>query len=102
MRRATVEPGGATATRQRTCVGCRRTSSPAELVRIVTGPDGVLAVGPGPGRGAWLCVDSPTCFDQAIRRRALARGLHRQIQDDEIGPLRATLYGRRTAEGRTR
>jgi predicted RNA-binding protein YlxR (DUF448 family) len=101
-RRAGAERSGGAATRHRTCVGCRRTAAPAELVRIAAGPDGSLYVGPGSGRGAWLCLDAPGCFEAAMRRRALARALRRGIEDDEVAPLRATLYGRRTAEGRPR
>jgi predicted RNA-binding protein YlxR (DUF448 family) len=37
----------------RTCIGCRRTAPPDELVRVVVGADGELLVGQGlPGRGA--------------------------------------------------
>ena len=32
---------------------------------VGAGRDGELAVGPGPGRGAWLCRDSPGCLEQA-------------------------------------
>ena len=91
-----------TTTRRRTCVGCRRTASPEELVRIAAGADGVVAVGPGPGRGAWLCADAPACFDRAVQRRALSRALRRAVRGDELGQLRATLYERRPAEGRPR
>ncbi len=60
----------------RTCVGCRRRSSKAELLRIVGNgaqivpdPRAVL-----PGRGAYLHrqVD---CLDTAERRRAIPRAL---------------------------
>jgi predicted RNA-binding protein YlxR (DUF448 family) len=87
---------------RRTCVGCRRTGSPEALVRITAAPLGTLTVGPGSGRGAWLCVDAPACFEAAVGRRALGRALRRHIEADEVGRLRATLYGRRTAEGRPR
>jgi len=33
---------------------------------------GGLRLGPGPGRGAWLCADI-ACFDAARRRRAFGR-----------------------------
>jgi len=72
------------------------------LVRIARAPDGSLVVGPGPGRGAWLCAGSPGCFEQAVRRRALGRALRRDVDGDEIERLRATLYGRLRAEGTPR
>ncbi|MBV8952359.1 MAG: YlxR family protein [Actinobacteria bacterium] len=100
-------PNGATASGngagpRRTCVGCRRIAPPAALIRLAVAPDGRVAVGPGPGRGAWLCAGSQACFEAAVRRQALSRGLRRRIGADEVDRLRATLYGRRTAEGRPR
>jgi len=77
-------------------------AAPSELVRIARRPDGEVVVGPGPGRGAWLCAGSETCFDLAVRRRALTRNLRTEIRDDEVGRLRATLYGRQRAEGSPR
>ncbi|HEY7137413.1 MAG TPA: YlxR family protein [Acidimicrobiia bacterium] len=83
-------------------MGCRRAAAPSELVRIARRLDGTLVIGPGPGRGAWLCAGSERCFDLAVRRRALARSLRTEIRDDEVGRLRATLYGRPRAEGSPR
>ncbi|HEX6311053.1 MAG TPA: YlxR family protein [Acidimicrobiia bacterium] len=76
----------------RTCVGCRRQAEPARLVRIVRAPDGGLAIGAGPGRGAWLCAGSVECFDRAIRRRALGRALRRPVTEPEAAALRAKLF----------
>jgi predicted RNA-binding protein YlxR (DUF448 family) len=36
-------------------------------------------VGPGPGRGAWLCRDSPGCLEQAERRQVLGRALRAEV-----------------------
>ena len=73
----------------RTCVGCRRTSEPHALIRI-SALD--LRVGRGePGRGAWLCAGSPTCFETAVRKGTLARALRRSVTPDDIAALRATL-----------
>ncbi|MFD4295544.1 YlxR family protein [Rhodococcus sp. NPDC058505] len=65
----------------RTCVGCRKLASAAELLRIVaqqTGPEGwVLVPDPRrrlPGRGAWLHPDR-RCLSQAEKRRAFGRAL---------------------------
>jgi len=81
----------------RTCVGCRRRAPAAELLRVHRAGDGVLALGAGPGRGAWLCGEPSTltCFDQAVRRRALSRTLRAALSATELAELRATLEGRR-------
>lgn len=54
----------------RTCVGCRAEDRPAELVRVVRGPEGELAVdlsGGAFGRGAWL-HPQPRCVQGAAPR----------------------------------
>ncbi len=61
---------------ERTCIGCRETTSSAELVRIVASPDGELVAdlrGRLPGRGAWVHAHE-ACLKQAIKvaPRALA------------------------------
>jgi predicted RNA-binding protein YlxR (DUF448 family) len=61
-------------------------------VRIVAAPDGTLALGPGPGRGAWLCAGSVGCFAQAVERQALARALRRPVTVAEVDGLRAKLF----------
>lgn len=86
---------------RRTCIGCRRTGSPAELVRLARGGDGGLLVGrQHPGRGAWLHPD-PACVAQARRRRAFGRALRGDIGGaaiaaigEEIGAGVGTLEGR--------
>lgn len=83
-------------------MGCRRVTTPDELVRIARAPDGSLAVGLGPGRGAWLCAGSVRCFELAVRRRALGRALRCEVGGDEIERLRARLYGRLPSEGTPR
>ena len=86
-RRTSLEP-------VRTCVGCRRRAPAAELVRLARSPDdGRLRVGPGPGRGAWLCGPPATtdCFDRARKRRALERALRSPLGNDELDAVRAKL-----------
>nr|WP_221378645.1 YlxR family protein [Actinoplanes polyasparticus] len=64
----------------RTCVGCRKRTPAAELIRFVAAGSGVdlrLQPDPGrrlPGRGAHLHPD-PACFALAERRRAFGRAL---------------------------
>jgi len=62
---------------QRTCVACRQTSAKRQLVRIVRGVDGSVAIDPTgkrSGRGAYVC-DSPECWQAALKRGVLARAL---------------------------
>ena len=80
------------ATPERTCIGCRRTAGPAELVRVARRPDGSIGVGRSePGRGAWLCAGSAACFETAVRRRAFARALRGEVASDVLDQLRGKL-----------
>ena|GEM_PF-2247170 len=65
-----------------------------ELVRVVRGADGRLAVGRGlPGRGAWLCAGSRECFELARRRRSFGRALASPVSADDVEALGAALFG---------
>jgi predicted RNA-binding protein YlxR (DUF448 family) len=58
----------------------------------VRAPDGVLSVGVGlPGRGAWLCENSPSCVDLALRRRAFERALRGPVDGAQLEQVRAAL-----------
>jgi uncharacterized protein len=62
---------------QRTCVACRQTSAKRQLVRVVRGVDGSVAIDPTgkrSGRGAYLC-DSAECWQAALKRGILVRAL---------------------------
>ncbi|MDR3135793.1 MAG: YlxR family protein [Deltaproteobacteria bacterium] len=65
----------------RTCLACRAKRPIAELKRLalVPGPDRpIVVLDPDrrlPGRGAWLCADSPGCLDKAFSKGRLARAL---------------------------
>ena len=56
-------------------------------------PDGALHVGPGTGRGAWLCAPPQglACLDQAVRRRVLDKALRTTVSDAELEVVRAKL-----------
>ncbi len=59
----------------RTCLGCRGTFPPDQLVRYVLSPDGELIVdyrGKLPGRGAYTCVRRD-CLCKAVERRQFQR-----------------------------
>jgi uncharacterized protein len=62
---------------QRTCVACRQTSAKRQLVRVVRGVDGSVAIDPTgkrSGRGAYLC-DAAECWQTALKRGILVRAL---------------------------
>lgn len=68
---------------QRTCVGCRSPAEAGELVRLVLGPDGEVAVdlaGGAFGRGAWV-HPRPECIDKAAPQ-GLSRALKTHVRDD--------------------
>src|SRR5688572_15321081 len=67
----------------RSCVGCRVTGSPSELLRVVLGPDGnvVPDLGGGAfGRGAWL-HPRKDCIAKAVPR-GLSHALKAQVEGD--------------------
>jgi len=60
-------------------------------VRVALDEDGNLAVGGGPGRGAWLCAASSGCLDEAVRRKAFSRALRADVSGPAVARLRACL-----------
>lgn len=74
---------------QRTCVACRQVEGKRQLVRIVRAPDGAVQVDPTGkrnGRGAYLHA-SRTCWDLALRRKALQHALKVEICDQDRAAL---------------
>jgi predicted RNA-binding protein YlxR (DUF448 family) len=66
----------------RTCVGCRGEAAKAGLIRIVRGPEGVVAVdktGHAEGRGAYVHND-PECMNLARKKKSLERALKGSIR----------------------
>jgi predicted RNA-binding protein YlxR (DUF448 family) len=62
------------------------------MVRVARSADGVLSVGVGlPGRGAWLCRDTPGCVDLAIRRKAFERALRGPVDASEVEKVRVAV-----------
>lgn len=75
----------------RTCIGCRKKSSKADLLRVV-GSGTTVVPDPAavhPGRGAYLHRDV-ACLDLAERRRAFTRALRSPAALD-ISEVRATV-----------
>ena len=64
--------------RERTCIGCRKRSGPADLLRMTVsgGPESYTVLPDpdrrAPGRGAHL-HPATECFDLAVRRKAFPR-----------------------------
>src|SRR5688572_4377236 len=82
----------------RSCVGCRKESSPAELVRVVVGPDGRVVpdlAGGAFGRGAWLHPRTE-CVAKAVPR-GLAHALRAEVKTDAASLIELL---RRAAERR--
>ena len=78
----------------RTCIGCRRTGSPDELVRVACIESGKLVVGRDqPGRGAWLCRASTHCLDQAVKRKAFDRAFRCRVDVASVELIQSTLGG---------
>jgi len=74
----------------RTCVGCRRTASKRELLRVVRTPDGEVEVdltGKKSGRGAYLCGDLE-CLEATRKKGILARALKVEIPADVFDKLK--------------
>lgn len=68
----------------RRCIGCMTSKEKHELVRIA-GFEGQLRVdltGKAKGRGAYLCMSSPDCWEKAYKRKALERSLGMEISPE--------------------
>jgi uncharacterized protein len=79
----------------RTCVGCRTATTKRDLIRLVRGPDGVIAVDPtgrAAGRGAYV-HPHPACWDAALKRGAIGRALRSVLQPGEASTLRNDIEG---------
>src|SRR4029078_7573709 len=77
-----------------TCIGCRRRRPHRELVRLVRAGDGSLQIGRTlPGRGAWLCADTPECSTEAMGRKGFERALRGPIDRASVEGVRRELFG---------
>jgi len=74
----------------RLCAATRLARPPEELIRFVAGPDGAIVPDLArklPGRGVWVTAERQL-VEQAIRTRAFARSLKRQVQvSQDLGGL---------------
>lgn len=68
----------------RRCIGCMTSKEKRELVRIA-GFEGQFSVdltGKAKGRGAYLCMRNPDCWEKAYKRKALERSLGMEISPE--------------------
>lgn len=75
----------------RTCIGCGTSEDKRQVVRFVRTPDGSVEVdssGKANGRGAYVHTGLD-CFEAAIRKRKFASALRTNVNEDDIGRLRA-------------
>ncbi len=72
----------------RTCVGCRESKPKKELIRMVNSDGEVLIdrTGKANGRGIYLC-DSKECFQKALKKKAISRGLDLALTDEKMDQL---------------
>lgn len=74
---------------ERKCVACGRKGPKSGLVRVIRTPQGAVAAdttGKAPGRGAYLC-SSPECWELALRKNSLERGLRVPLSAQERDQL---------------
>ena len=69
---------------ERSCVACRAKREKEDLFRVSQRPDGTLGIGPGPGRGAYVCRRA-LCVREAPRR--LPRALRATLTEDDLARL---------------
>ncbi len=73
----------------RRCVGCMESKPKRELIRIVYTGEGQLIVdstGKVNGRGVYLCPKAD-CIANARKRNAIARGLARDVDQEELNKI---------------
>jgi uncharacterized protein len=74
----------------RTCVGCRTVKPVDFLVRCAATHHGDLLIDrQAPGRGVWLCPNSPSCLANALRRKAFSRTLRRPVSEASLAEFAA-------------
>lgn len=78
---------------ERTCLGCRQTFDPQQLVRYVVSPQGEVLVDYRkklPGRGAYTCLNRQ-CVSEAVKRRQFSRAFRGAAGEVSAEVLTASL-----------
>ncbi len=70
---------------ERTCIGCRSIRKKDEVIRIVSGPDGVLIDYREKleGRAAYICP-RVECIGKALKKEILSRALHTSVKPPDV------------------
>jgi predicted RNA-binding protein YlxR (DUF448 family) len=87
-----MESGGP----QRTCVGCRRRTNQALLIRISRNPNGEVGLfleKNRTGRGAYI-HSTPECIEAALKGDRIGRAIKSSIKPEEKEALREALNQR--------
>lgn len=74
---------------QRTCIGCRQTSTKRTLIRIVRTPEGQVVIdetGKRAGRGAYLCPNR-RCWEIALKEKRVGHALKTDLTPEVIAML---------------
>ena len=68
-------------TPMRRCIGCRESFPQNQLIRLTLHDEAIHVDrdGKSPGRGVYLCKNSPDCLEKADKRRALERAFSMTI-----------------------
>jgi predicted RNA-binding protein YlxR (DUF448 family) len=66
----------------RTCVGCGKRELQSQLLRFALGPDGLLVVGPGNGRGGYLHLRRRCVQDFLKMRSRFVRSLRAVVSQE--------------------
>lgn len=77
----------------RRCVGCGESKPKQELIRITAQEEGVLPdpTGRANGRGIYLCRGNAECFAAAKKKKAIPRGLGKELSDVDMDVLEKEL-----------
>jgi hypothetical protein len=76
---------------QRTCIGCRTTSTKRDFVRVVRTPEGGVELDPTgkrAGRGAYVHA-SPECWSEALKKDRLSNALRTTVTSEQRAALEA-------------
>jgi len=71
---------------ERTCIGCRNVLPKDEVIRLVSGPDGILIDYREkiPGRAAYVCPRKE-CISKALARETLMKALKLKVRAPGVG-----------------
>ncbi len=86
---------------ERTCIVCRSKKEKKKLLRIVCTAGGEVILDGRcrlPGRGAYIC-DDEKCLSLLIKKHALNRAFHREINQEQYKKLEEQFAERNTVGG---